>query len=105
MALQATGRPDGEGEERSLLDLLEADLPLPAENVEAEELQQRVREAVASMPEHFREILLLAYFHQFPYKQIAEMLHIPLGTVKSRLHSAVATFAQMWKQKFEQPEQ
>ena len=45
------------------------------------------------MPEHLREILLLSYFHQFPYKQISEILDIPLGTVKSRLHAAVAHFA------------
>ena len=49
------------------------------------------------MPEHLREILLLSYFHQFPYKQISEILDIPLGTVKSRLHAAVAHFADRWK--------
>jgi RNA polymerase sigma-70 factor (ECF subfamily) len=41
--------------------------------------------------------LLLSYFHQFPYKQIGEILDIPLGTVKSRLHAAVAHFADRWK--------
>jgi RNA polymerase sigma-70 factor (ECF subfamily) len=48
------------------------------------------------MPDHLREILLLSYFHQFPYKQISEILDIPLGTVKSRLHAAVAHFADRW---------
>ena len=52
---------------------------------------------VGTMPEHLREILLLSYFHQFPYKQIGEILGIPLGTVKSRLHAAVAHFADRWK--------
>ena len=45
---------------------------------------------------HLREILLLSYFHQFPYRQISEILGIPLGTVKSRLHAAVAYFADSW---------
>ena len=49
------------------------------------------------MPDHLREILLLSYFHQFPYKQISDILEIPLGTVKSRLHAAVAHFADRWK--------
>ena len=49
------------------------------------------------MPEHLREILLLSYFHQFPYKQIGDILDIPLGTVKSRLHAAVAHFADRWR--------
>jgi RNA polymerase sigma-70 factor (ECF subfamily) len=49
------------------------------------------------MPANFREILLLSYFHQFSYKQIGEILAIPLGTVKSRLHAAVAFFADRWR--------
>jgi RNA polymerase sigma-70 factor, ECF subfamily len=61
------------------------------------ELQQSVQKTVMAMPEHLREILLLSYFHQFPYKQISDILEIPLGTVKSRLHAAVAHFADRWK--------
>ena len=38
-----------------------------------------------------REILLLSYFQGFSYNQIADSLEIPLGTVKSRLHTAVAS--------------
>ncbi len=49
---------------------------------ERDELQQRVQKTVMGMPEHLREILLLSYFHQFPYKQIGDILDIPLGTVK-----------------------
>jgi len=56
-----------------------------------------VQKTVMSMPDHLREILLLSYFHQFPYKQISDILDIPLGTVKSRLHAAVAHFADRWK--------
>jgi RNA polymerase sigma-70 factor (ECF subfamily) len=61
-------------------------------------LQQKVQGTVMGMPEHLREILLLSYFHQFPYKQISDMLDIPLGTVKSRLHAAVAHFADKWRE-------
>jgi len=85
------------GDEREFLDLMQADLPMPQEQIERQELQERVRACAAAMPDHLREILLMAYFHRFPYKEIADMLAIPLGTVKSRLHAAVATFAQMWK--------
>jgi RNA polymerase sigma-70 factor (ECF subfamily) len=49
------------------------------------------------MPEHLREILLLSYFQKLSYNEIAESLQIPLGTVKSRLHTAVANFAKAWK--------
>ncbi len=86
----------------SFVDLLEADLPMPSDGVEETETKERVRQAIEQLPDHQREVLLLAYFHQFAYKQIAEMLQIPLGTVKSRLHAAVAAFAQIWKGQFEQ---
>jgi RNA polymerase sigma-70 factor (ECF subfamily) len=42
--------------------------------------------------------LLLSYFQRLSYQQIADDLQIPLGTVKSRLHAAVASFAKNWKQ-------
>jgi RNA polymerase sigma-70 factor (ECF subfamily) len=65
--------------------------------MERQELQQLVQKTVSEMPANFREILLLSYFHQFSYKQIGEILEIPLGTVKSRLHAAVAFFADRWR--------
>ncbi|MEM9881586.1 MAG: RNA polymerase sigma factor [Planctomycetota bacterium] len=85
------------GEGPSFVDLMSADLPLPDDLAEDGETAALVKRAVDDLPDHLREVLLLAYFNQFPYKQIAEMLGIPLGTVKSRLHAAVGTFAQLWK--------
>ena len=96
-----SGSTGGDGEERSVLDVLQADMDLPQEQFEQKETRQLVQNVVQSLPEHLREILLLAYFQQMPYKQIAQVLHIPLGTVKSRLHTAVGTFAQKWKQSIE----
>ena len=79
------------------IDLMAADIPTPDEPLAREELSQNVQGVVMNMPDNLREILLLSYFHGFPYKQIAEILGIPLGTVKSRLHAAVAAFAERWK--------
>jgi RNA polymerase sigma-70 factor, ECF subfamily len=45
-----------------------------------------VRDAVESLPEHFRLAVLLADVEGFSYKEIAEILDIPIGTVMSRLH-------------------
>jgi len=89
----------GRGDEDSgeFIDLMQAAGELPSDPMEREELQALVQKTVMNMPEHLREILLLSYFHQFPYKQIGEILDIPLGTVKSRLHAAVAHFADRWK--------
>lgn len=94
--LQASISP-GDEESGQFIDLMSAAAEMPGEPMERAELQQLVQKTVNAMPEHLREILLLSYFHQFPYKQISDILNIPLGTVKSRLHAAVAHFADRWR--------
>lgn len=49
----------------------------------------RMRAAIASLPEAQRETLLLKLHHELSYDEIAEVLGIPVGTVRSRLHHAV----------------
>jgi RNA polymerase sigma-70 factor, ECF subfamily len=58
--------------------------PLP--EIEPEELQ----EAFAGLPDAFREILGMFYFEELSYKEIAEQLSLPIGTVMSRLARAKA---------------
>jgi RNA polymerase sigma-70 factor (ECF subfamily) len=94
--LQASINP-GDNESGEFIDLMTSMEAVPGEALQQEELQGQVHRAVMSMPEHLREIILLSYFHQFPYKQISDILDIPLGTVKSRLHAAVAHFADRWR--------
>lgn len=48
-------------------------------------MEQEVREALESLPEHFRGAVILADLEGFSYKEIAEILGIPVGTVMSRL--------------------
>src|SRR5450432_780343 len=84
-------------ESGEFIDLMRSVEGFPEEPLERRELQEAVQKTVMGMPDHLREILLLSYFHQFPYKQISDILDIPLGTVKSRLHAAVAHFADRWK--------
>jgi len=88
----------GEADSRgSFADLLPADIPAPGEALSNHETRRAVQKVVEDMPENLRMVLLLSYFHEFPYKDIAEMLGVPLGTVKSRLHAAVRMFAKRWK--------
>jgi RNA polymerase sigma-70 factor (ECF subfamily) len=87
----------GDDEGGEFIDLMKATGEPPDEPLARQETQHKVQQVVASMPEHLREILILSYFQTFPYRQIADILGIPLGTVKSRLHAAVATFAEKWK--------
>jgi len=80
-----------------VLNSLTSDTTMPYEKLEKGETSSRVVEVIANMPENLREILILAYFNKFSYKQMAQILSIPIGTVKSRLHTAVARFAKDWK--------
>lgn len=86
-----------EGDGSVMVDLMEADLPAPSDLPASQEEADLVKSVVDSLPPHYREILLLSYFQRMSYNQIADLLEIPLGTVKSRLHAAVASFAATWK--------
>jgi RNA polymerase sigma-70 factor (ECF subfamily) len=90
----------GDADEMSFNDVLNsltAHTEVPLDQLERDETATRVRKIIANMPENLREILILAYFEKFSYKQMANILSIPIGTVKSRLHTAVGRFAKEWK--------
>ncbi len=80
-----------------VLNTVTSDKTMPYEELQKNETAFRVRQIIADMPDNLREILILAYFNRFSYKQMAEILSIPIGTVKSRLHTAVGRFAKEWK--------
>ena len=87
----------GDGEGARFIDLMESDQALPDADLITSEQSEGIRAIVDDLPSHLREILLLSYFQQMSYVQIAESLEIPLGTVKSRLHAAVAAFGNAWQ--------
>ncbi len=100
LSLSATISPDQGGS--SFVDLMEIDLPGPEHDLDVEEQSAMVQRAIDGLSPRLREILLLAYFQKLSYAQIAEMFDIPLGTVKSRLHAAVAAFAKAWQTQMEE---
>jgi RNA polymerase sigma-70 factor (ECF subfamily) len=65
-----------------------ARLPSPLQAAEAEELRVRLWEAVERLSDESREVFLLYTFQGLKYREIADLLDIPLGTVMSRLHGA-----------------
>ena len=68
-----------------------AELPegFAARDSEADERLDEMRRAIAKLPEEMRETLELRLADDLSYEEIAAVLEIPVGTVRSRLHNAV----------------
>jgi len=80
----------------SLLQSLEAQGPDPLAAMEKEERRLLVRASVDRLPELLKPVVLLAYYQGLKYREIAEILDIPVGTVKSRLHAALVRLHEAW---------
>lgn len=76
----------GDGEMVDLAD----DADSPQETVERTEQQEAVQKALGTLSEEYREVLLLRYMEELDYAEIAEVLQLPSGTVKSRINRAKA---------------
>jgi RNA polymerase sigma-70 factor (ECF subfamily) len=88
-------------EENSVSRQFEDESPLPDEIAESKERNQAVRAAINALPDYQRVIMTLYHLHDRSYEEIADILHLPIGTVKSRLNRA----RQALKEKLEsQPE-
>jgi RNA polymerase sigma-70 factor (ECF subfamily) len=79
-------RADGGSLANSLCDERESADDRLEHNIQIE----RIRVAIAELPDVFREVLVLRYFEGFSYRQIAAILGCPAGTVMSRLSRAKA---------------
>lgn len=69
----------------------------PADQASGRDLSSVVRAAMMQLPEKFRTVLLLREIEGLSYEEIAESLHIALGTVESRIFRARAKLAKLLK--------
>jgi len=60
----------------------------PVRRLERRELRERLDAAIDTLPDRLREVFVLREFEQLKYREIAELLDIPIGTVMSRLYDA-----------------
>jgi RNA polymerase sigma-70 factor (ECF subfamily) len=65
----------------------------PLERAESSYVSWRVHRALEELPEKEREVVELAYWSGLSQSEVADYLHIPLGTVKTRTRSALARLA------------
>jgi RNA polymerase sigma-70 factor (ECF subfamily) len=70
---------------------------VPDVRLQQDEARQAVRRALELLEEQDREILLLKDVQGLSYEEIAHVLNVPLGTVKSRLSRARLAFKEVWK--------
>jgi RNA polymerase sigma-70 factor (ECF subfamily) len=77
------------------VDLLVSDVPGPLAELQGEERRDWIRQSVAKLPETLRQTLIMAYYQDLKYREIADALKIPVGTVKSRLHAALGKLQEM----------
>jgi RNA polymerase sigma-70 factor (ECF subfamily) len=83
-------RLDGAGDESFEFDELDNGEQGVDEQLDANRLARRVREAMHQLPPEQAQVLRLSFFDDEPHSRIATELGIPLGTVKSRARLAVA---------------
>lgn len=81
-----------------MVDLLVSSTPDPLSNVDGMEQKEWVRQAVDSLPDMLRSVVVLVYYQGLKYRDAADVLGIPVGTVKSRLHTAIFKLNEIWNQ-------
>jgi RNA polymerase sigma-70 factor (ECF subfamily) len=98
VSLDRTTKHENSDDLGSLMDLLVSKEPAP--DFRAESTQQRdwIRRAVEQLPDALREAVNLVYYQGLKYREAADILKIPVGTVKSRLHSAILKLNEAWMQ-------
>jgi len=63
-----------------------ADEQLPEETLEQMELQERIQYEISRLPDKYRAVIVLKYIEELSLQEISEILEMPLGTVKTRIH-------------------
>lgn len=81
-----------------LLDLLVSQEASPTANIRATERREWLQQALDQLPDTLRDALQLVYFQDMKYREAADALGIPVGTVKSRIHGAVLKLTEAWNE-------
>lgn len=71
----------------------------PEKFLEKKDESQVIKKAVYLLPKKYQEVLVLRYYEDMDYSTIAQTLKIPIGTVRSRLHRALAKLEEILRAK------
>ncbi len=80
---------------------LVGDSPDPHYEASDQENSRWVHQSVESLGESMQQVIQLVYYQGLKYREAADVLGIPVGTVKSRLHAAVQRLGLLWDETHE----
>ncbi len=96
LSLDQTHRSSGE-DLGTLMEVVATSDSTPYEAAESGEQAEWVRDAVDKLPDPLQNTVRLVYFRGMKYRDAAKIMSVPVGTVKSRLHSAIQRLGQSWR--------
>lgn len=59
---------------------------MPEDEIESLELHERIQKEIIHLPEKYRTVIVLKYIEELSLKEIGEILDMPIGTIKTRIH-------------------
>jgi len=96
VSLDGVGNDTTGDEVKRLVNLLESEETGPELAAVQSERTARVRNTLNGLPESMHAVIQLVYYQGMKYREAAEVLEIPVGTVKSRLHAAILRLTDVW---------
>ncbi len=97
LSLDQAHRSSGE-DLGTLMEVVATSDSTPYEAVERGERAEWVRDAVDKLPDPLQNTVRLVYFRGMKQRDAAKVMSVPVGTVKSRLHSAIQRLGQSWRE-------
>jgi RNA polymerase sigma-70 factor (ECF subfamily) len=85
------------------LDLLKDKTPQPLQQVSDDERSNWAHRAVMALPNYLREVVSRIYFEGQTYQEATEVMQLPLGTIKSRMHVALVKLRSAWRKSHRDP--
>lgn len=104
VSLDRTAKSENEDRGGHWSEKLVGDSPDPLEVASKMENRRWVHDSVDSLGESLKQVVHLVYYQGMKYREAAEILGIPVGTVKSRLHAAVSRLGLIWEETHAPPE-
>jgi RNA polymerase sigma-70 factor (ECF subfamily) len=85
----------GAEDSATLMDRLPDDIRPPETDLDRRELYGAIMQALQQLPDEQRMVFVLSEIEELKYNEIAEIMEVPLGTVKSRMHTAIGKLQEL----------